>query len=351
MAKYTPRTIANLDNPPTVVSQINYNFETLSLLIDTLLSRDGAVPNAMQSSLDMNGNRILNLPVPVSYHEAARHGDLQQYVDRADTAAELAEGYAEDAKNSEFEVQADKEEFQAAYVGAYDEPPTVDKNGHPIQDGALYYNTPDGTLYAYSVYNVLVGTDRVVAGSSPVLRDTWFPLPVPTFFQLADVDVSEAVVDHYLYASGGMVYSRALEADYVLQNNGFYTGQTVQDALDDVLERTSLGIYDIGFWCEGLMENNEQLFRMVVSRPFQLVAGAPGSRANAAEEANSTTVIRIFHNATQVGTITFAAGSVNGVFALSGTINYEPGDILRLVAPASADTALRHTSITLACRR
>jgi hypothetical protein len=351
MAKFTPKLIQNLDNPPTVVSQINYNFETLQLLIDTLLSRDGATPNTMQSNLDMNNYRVLNLPVPVSPQEPARHGDIQQYVDRAEDAAEASEQSAAESAESAAEAAEDLEEFQSEYLGAFPSDPVIDKNGNPPKDGAFYYNTSDGTVRVHSILRVVIGTDNVNVSGNPVYVNKWIILPVPLFTLLEDVDLSSAVAGDFLRWSGNSVVPVTLSAEHVLQDNGFFVGDTVQDALDDILTRTSLGIYDIAFFASGLMENNETLFRMVASRPFGIQVNAPESVAISRVAANATTDISLQKNGVQFGTITFAAASTNGVFSVAGTTLFEPGDILSLVGPATADTALRDLSVTLACWR
>lgn len=351
MAKFNPKTLQNLDNPPTAVAVINYNFDALKLLADTLLSRDGKTPNTMQSFLDMNNYRILNLPVPVSPTEPARHGDIQQYVD-------LAKGYAEDSEQSAIEsaesaaeAHADLVEFQESYLGTYPDDPVIDKNGQPIQDGAVYWNSTIGALRVYSVQRVHVGLDPVFVGSNPVYSDIWITLPVPFFEDLDDVDISAATNGAWLVWTGNQVVGVTPVAAYVSQDNPLYTGSSVQDALDDLTTRTSLGVYDIMFWVEGLMENSEMLFRLVTSRTFWFPVSGTGSIANSINAAQDNTVISLQKNGDQFGTITFAPSSKNGVFSIPSETTFNSGDILTLHAPLQADTALRHTSFTLACRR
>ena len=75
------------------VDTINTNFSAIVALIDTLVSRDGTSPNTMTATLDMNSQRLINLPDPVSSSEAATKGYADQTV--AD-----AEGFADDAEAS-----------------------------------------------------------------------------------------------------------------------------------------------------------------------------------------------------------------------------------------------------------
>lgn len=76
MTKITLTDLANLQNENTAVNAINSNNAVIKTAFDNTLSRDGTVPNTMQSYLDMNSNRILNLPFPSSGTEPARYGDI-----------------------------------------------------------------------------------------------------------------------------------------------------------------------------------------------------------------------------------------------------------------------------------
>ena len=72
MSKITLNDVVNLQNETTAVNVINNNSDTIVLAFDNTLSRDGTQPNAMGSDLDMNSNRVLNLPAPVSNYEPLR---------------------------------------------------------------------------------------------------------------------------------------------------------------------------------------------------------------------------------------------------------------------------------------
>lgn len=72
MTKVTLSDIVNLENQTSVVNTINANTAVIEAAFDNTLSRDGAAPNQMQASLDMNSNRILNLPPPLSDLEPIR---------------------------------------------------------------------------------------------------------------------------------------------------------------------------------------------------------------------------------------------------------------------------------------
>ena len=78
--KVTVQTIDSLQNQTSAIQKLNSNFSVLAEKIDTLLSRDGDTPNQMESSLDMNSNRILNLPEPINNTEPVRRVDLNEVV-------------------------------------------------------------------------------------------------------------------------------------------------------------------------------------------------------------------------------------------------------------------------------
>lgn len=66
------------------LSQINANFDKIeNTLNDKVLFRDNpeGEPNQMESDLDMNGNRIYNLPAPVLEHEPARKKDIEDFIE------------------------------------------------------------------------------------------------------------------------------------------------------------------------------------------------------------------------------------------------------------------------------
>lgn len=68
--------LANLQNETTAVNAINANSAAITAAMDITLSRDGTSPNSMLSTLDMNSNRIINLPQAISIQEPLRLEDL-----------------------------------------------------------------------------------------------------------------------------------------------------------------------------------------------------------------------------------------------------------------------------------
>ena len=70
MARYTKT------GTPNTVGQIDSNLDLIATAIGDTLSRKGDSPNQMESSLDMNSQRILNLPTPITAVEPLRLGDV-----------------------------------------------------------------------------------------------------------------------------------------------------------------------------------------------------------------------------------------------------------------------------------
>lgn len=76
MTKITLNNVASLIDYTTAVTTINNNSATVVTAFDNTLSRDGTSPNQMSAPIDMNSNRVLNLPAPVALTEPVRVQDL-----------------------------------------------------------------------------------------------------------------------------------------------------------------------------------------------------------------------------------------------------------------------------------
>ncbi len=78
MAKITLTDLSNLQNEVTATTSINNNNTLIEAAIENTISRDGTQPNQMNSSLDMNSNKIINLPDALTDQEPVTYG---QYID------------------------------------------------------------------------------------------------------------------------------------------------------------------------------------------------------------------------------------------------------------------------------
>jgi hypothetical protein len=107
--------LVNLQNEQSAVNTINNNSDLIEAAIEDTLSRSGTSPNEMNANLDMNSNRILNLPLPSADTEPVRKGEFDEWTGLAEdledavAAAQLAQAAAEAA-----EANAEASESNAA---------------------------------------------------------------------------------------------------------------------------------------------------------------------------------------------------------------------------------------------
>lgn len=78
--KLTLNDVGDLRNTTTAQTTINNNNALIETALENTLSRDGTSPNNMESSLDMDSNRILNLPTPINESEPLRLQDLNDFI-------------------------------------------------------------------------------------------------------------------------------------------------------------------------------------------------------------------------------------------------------------------------------
>jgi len=79
MSKVTLADVGSLIDATTAATTINNNNAAIVAAVDNTLSRDGTSPNTMASTIDMNGNRIVNLPLPITVDEPVRLVDLNTF--------------------------------------------------------------------------------------------------------------------------------------------------------------------------------------------------------------------------------------------------------------------------------
>lgn len=96
MAKLTLSDLANLQNEVSVVTAINNNNTAIETALENTLSRDGTSPNTMESSLDMNSNRILNLPDAGSNQEPVTLAQFNEGVTIANLGTLILPGSSTD---------------------------------------------------------------------------------------------------------------------------------------------------------------------------------------------------------------------------------------------------------------
>lgn len=74
-------TIAPINSGYRSAEALTENFEAIAEAVENTLSRDGTGPNQMEADLDMNSNRVINLPAPTLGTEPLRLQDLENEVE------------------------------------------------------------------------------------------------------------------------------------------------------------------------------------------------------------------------------------------------------------------------------
>ena len=77
MAKLTLQDPVSMTNQTSFMNLIAENNAAIETALENTFSLDGTTPNAIESTIDMNSRRILNLPAPVSDTEPLRLGDIE----------------------------------------------------------------------------------------------------------------------------------------------------------------------------------------------------------------------------------------------------------------------------------
>lgn len=142
MAKLTLADIAST-NAGSIITAFNNNNALIETALENTLSRDGTSPNDMDADLDMNSNRIYNLPEATGDTEPVRFGEFNAYVLTLDAAVADAQAAAAAAALS-------YDSFDDRYLGAKASAPSVDNDGNTLLTGALYFNSVTGALYYWN---------------------------------------------------------------------------------------------------------------------------------------------------------------------------------------------------------
>src|SRR6266704_2128356 len=76
MTKVTLANVGSIIDATTAQTTINNNSAAVVTAVENTLSRDGTAPNQMGAVLDMNSNRIINLPAPGGVSDPVRLQDV-----------------------------------------------------------------------------------------------------------------------------------------------------------------------------------------------------------------------------------------------------------------------------------
>lgn len=105
--------------------------------------------------------------------------------------------------------------------------------------------------------------------------------------------------------------------------------------------------YDIAGSMLGKPANSAVISRMVAVRAFRIPASATGSLSKSAVAATASTTYSLQKNGVQFGTMVYSAAGTTGAFTVASNADFAIGDVMTVVAPATADTTHADMEFTL----
>lgn len=119
-----------------------------------------------------------------------------------------------------------------------------------------------------------------------------------------------------------------------------------QGRLTDAGESTIDVFLDIVLFVQSTMSNGELVLRIEATRDFTLPASLTGSQASAGVASSGNVSFDIKKNGSSIGSVNFNT-SASGTFTFTTATSFTAGDLLEIVAPATADGTLADVSISL----
>lgn len=108
------------------------------------------------------------------------------------------------------------------------------------------------------------------------------------------------------------------------------------------------GVYDIAGGAVGKTTASAVVGYLEAVRAFRIPENFALSRARVLANATSISTFSVKKNGTEIGTIQFSSSSAAGVFSTLAVTSFAAGDILTVVAPATADATLSDLSFVIA---
>jgi len=212
------------------IATLNDNFTTLlAELQDKVLYRNNTSgeDNAMENTLDMNSNRIINLPNAVASNEPVTLGQLN--IGTSDTQSAIDAGVSASA------AEASLAEFETAYLGTFTTAPTLDNEGNAILEGAFYYDSTTNALYIRNGSGEWVLVSSVENGYKPIIPLFFSGTPeasqlVVQFLAPQTFTLPAGLTDSVLYAKT----AATAQVVFDLQKNGVSVGSATIEAAGNI---------------------------------------------------------------------------------------------------------------------
>jgi hypothetical protein len=147
MTKLTLANVQNLQNESAAITTMAQNNVATAAAMENTLSLDGTQPNQMKANLDMNSNRILNLPDAINAQEPATYSQLTDKINALDQGAVIQGSYV--TVNPETTLANERVLTGSTNIGITDTGP----------DGEVIVSTIDPELNALS--QVTSAADKV----------------------------------------------------------------------------------------------------------------------------------------------------------------------------------------------
>lgn len=109
--------------------------------------------------------------------------------------------------------------------------------------------------------------------------------------------------------------------------------------------------YDLKFNAGGIISDGEEILASVEVTGFTIPAGFTGSKARCRGAATAEAIFLVQKNGVTFGTITFAIGSLIGVFASAADAVFAADDELSVIGPDPRDLSLSHVFGTIVAMR
>jgi len=114
-------------------------------------------------------------------------------------------------------------------------------------------------------------------------------------------------------------------------------------------------LYDIGFFFPGTpgagIDAGAAMFTLIANRKFYLPESLTGSMASLETAATAALTLSIRKNATEIGTLSVAAGTTAATFAFPAGVQFDTGDRLRVLRPSALDATAKDFSVNFAARK